>query len=93
MFNIDFKRIKFPKLIVKIDQKGWFKGLGLHHASIVAFGILLGSLLGIGGFMAAFGAGFYACKEYGPQIYPRAYFEIMDFASPLIVAIIYLAIG
>lgn len=85
----DVKRIKFPKLIVKIEQKGWFKGLGLHHASITVACILLFSMFGMGHFGAAFGVGFYACKEYGPQIYPRAYFEIMDFASPLIVAIIY----
>ena len=87
---IDFNRIKMPKLIVKIEKKGWFKGAGLHHASIVAFGILLGHYIGLGNFMAAFGVGWYACKEYGPQIYPRPYFEVMDFVSPFMVAFIYL---
>lgn len=87
---IDFSKMKMPKLIVKMEQKGWFKGAGLHHASIVAFGILLGHYIGIGNFMAAFGVGWYACKEYGPKIYPPKTFEIMDFVSPFMVAFIYL---
>ena len=87
---IDLKRIKMPKLIVNMDQKGWFKGAGLHHASVVAFGILLGHYIGLGDFMAAFGVGFYACKEYGSQISPPKIFEVMDFVSPGMVALIYL---
>lgn len=87
---INYKKIKMPVLTVKIEQKGWFKGLGLHHALIVAFGILLGYYIGIGDFMAAFGVGWYACKEYGQQIYPPKTFEVMDFVSPFMVAFIYL---
>jgi hypothetical protein len=87
--NIDWSRIKMPELIVKIDKKGWFKGCGLHHAAIVAFVILLGHYVGFGEFLAAFGVGWYGSREYGGGTYPPNSFEVMDFASPLIVALIY----
>ena len=88
---IEWSRIKMPELIVKIDKKGWFKGCGLHHAAIVALVILLGHYVGFGEFMAAFGVGWYGCKEYGGQIYPPKVFEVMDFVAPAMVSLIYLA--
>jgi hypothetical protein len=89
MININFSKIKLPKFIIKIDKKGWFKGLGLHHASITVGWILLFSLFGIGWFGCGWAMGWYGCKEYGSQIYPPKVFELMDFLSPLIVVIIY----
>lgn len=87
---IDFKRIKMPELIVDFNKKGWFKGAGLHHASIGIVAILIGHLLGFGTVAAGIVIGWYGCKEYGGQIYPPKVFEIMDFASPLVVSIAYL---
>jgi len=85
----DIKRIKLPKFIVKTDQKGWFKGYGLHHASLTVLCILLFSMVGMGGFGAAFAVGWYASREYGNGPYPPAVFEVFDFVSPLMVALIY----
>jgi len=87
----DIKRIKLPKFIVKTDQKGWFKGYGLHHASLTALCILLFSMVGMGDFGAAFAVGWYASREYGGP-YPPAVFEVFDFVSPLMVALIYLVV-
>ena len=77
------------KIVVKFKEKGLFKALGFHHGFIVAAGIIIGHFLGIGEFMAAFGVGWYACKEYGGRIYPPPIFEILDFLNPCIFAGVY----
>ena len=89
MFNIDWSRIKMPQLVFWQPYKSLFKQLGLHHASITAVVILIGSLVGAGSVMSAVMVGWYGSREYGGGTYPPNSFEVMDFASPLIVALIY----
>lgn len=95
---IDFSRIKMPKFVFKLEQKGLFKALGLHHARIALIPLVLGlvcSYFGyevLGGFIASWGAWWYACREYGGQTYPPKEFEIMDFVSPAIVSLSYFPI-
>lgn len=78
------------KIIFMPAYKNWFKGLGLHHASVVAALTLACHFIGIGSLGAAFGMGWYASREWGLDIYPPRTFEIMDFVSPAIVSITYL---
>tara|TARA_R110000772_G_C13310276_1_gene440177 strand:- start:20124 stop:20384 length:261 start_codon:yes stop_codon:yes gene_type:complete len=80
------------KIIVKIEQKGWFKGLGLHHASITLAAIIIGHILGFGAFMAIFFMGWYASREYGNGPKPPATFEILDFLSPAVISVGYLTL-
>jgi len=80
------------KFIIDIKSKGWFRGMGLHHASLTFLLIAAGHFIsaGIGGFLAVFAIGWYASREYGTGIYPPVFFEIMDFVSPAIIAGLYL---
>ena len=90
MFNfIDKSRMKMPKWVFWQPYKSTFKKLGLHHASITAVVILIGSLVGAGSVMSAVMVGWYGSREYGGGTYPPNSFEVTDFASPLIVALIY----
>jgi hypothetical protein len=90
MFNIDKSRMKMPKWVFWQPYKSLFKQLGLHHASITAVVILIGSLVGAGSVMSAVMVGWYGSREWGGgNAYPPKSFEVMDFASPLIVALIY----
>lgn len=77
------------KFIINIKGKGWFKGLGLHHAAIVAAALYAASPLGWSDAVAYIGIGWYGSREYGNGPYPPKTFEIMDFVSPLIVIWIY----
>lgn len=92
---IDFSRIKMPKLVFKLEQKGYFKALGLHHGSIslILLGIsLLVAWLGspiLGAFIVSIPFGWYGSREYGNGPYPPKTFEFMDFVSPAIVSIAY----
>lgn len=84
------------KFVFKLEQKGLFQALGLHHASVALSGIVLGRLVGAvlhipaGDFMAVFAIGWYANREYGNGPYPPKEFEYMDLISPALVAIGYL---
>lgn len=70
--------------------KSWFEGLGLHHAGITAGLIAVCHYIGIGPVGAAFALGWYGQREWGLQLgFPKT-FDIMDFASPAIVSILYL---
>lgn len=96
---IDFSRIKLPKFVFKLEQKGLFKALGLHHASVSLIPAVLGLLFTYFGY-TVFGAlissgGFwwYASREYGNGPYPPKEFEVMDFVSPSIVSVASLAAG
>ena len=80
------------KFIVKWEEKGWIKALGLHHAFVALLGIGLGHLFGIGVFMAIFFIGWYASREWGGGVYPPATFEVMDFMAPVLVATLYMGI-
>ena len=78
------------KFIIAWDQKGWFKGLGLHHAALASFLISIGHLIGLGYEAAIFALAWYGAREY-KEFELRRYtaFEIMDFVSPLIVVASY----
>ena len=78
------------KLIFMPPYKNWFKGLGLHHASIVLGSVIVAHFIGVGDFMAIFGIGWYASREWGWGVYPPSTFEVMDFVSPAIVSSLYL---
>ena len=80
------------KFIFKQEEKGWFKALGLHHASLTFLLIAAGNFIsaGTGVFFAIFSIGWYASREYGTGPYPPVFFEYMDFISPSIVAVLYL---
>jgi hypothetical protein len=87
--NIDWSRMKMPKWVFWQPYKSTFKKLGLHHASITLGVIVLGHLIGLGHIFSAVMVGWYGSREYGGGTYPPNSFEVMDFASPLIVALIY----
>jgi len=89
---IDFSRIKLPKFVFKLEQKGLLKALGLHHASVMAAWVASCHFMGIGYVGALTGIGWYGCREYGNGPYPPKEFEILDFVSPLIVGLGYLAL-
>jgi len=78
------------KFIFMPPYKNWFTGLGLHHAAITIAFILILSFIGLGDFAAAFSIGWYGQREYGLGIYPPKTFEVMDFASPATISILYL---
>ena len=81
------------KIIFMPPHKGWFKGLGLHHAAITAGFIAACHLIGLGSIGAAFAIGWYGSREWGPQLgFPKT-FEIMDFISPTFISAIYLIFG
>lgn len=80
------------KFIFMPPAKGWFKGLGLHHASLTAILIAALTTVGLGWFGAAFAIGWYGSREWGWDIYPPKTFEVMDFVSPTVVAVLYLVI-
>lgn len=81
--------IKKPRLIINW-QKGWFAALGLHHGILTALCILIFSLFGIGWFGAAFAIGWYASREWGGRLKRPEQFEILDFVTPSIIALVYL---
>jgi hypothetical protein len=90
MFNfIDKSRMKMPKWVFWQPYKSLFKQLGLHHASITLVITALGHLIGLGTVFSAVMVGWYGSREYGAGTYPPKSFEVMDFISPLIVALIY----
>lgn len=78
------------RIIFMPPYKSWFKGLGLHHALIIGVAIGIGDMFGFGPFMAAFGIGWYASREWGWDIKPPKTFEIMDFLSPAMLGAGYL---
>lgn len=92
---IVWSRIKMPILVVMPTYKGWFKGLGLHHASLALIPLsiaLLCAYLGkpeLGAFITAMGMWHYASREYGNGPYPPKSFEVMDFVSPAIISLSY----
>lgn len=96
---IDFSRIKLPKFIFKLEQKGLFKALGLHHASVALIPALVGLVFTyfgytvLGAFITSWGFWWYASREYGNGPYPPKEFEIMDFVSPAIVSVSFLVVG
>tara|TARA_R110001632_G_scaffold2618_4_gene11562 strand:- start:1547 stop:1822 length:276 start_codon:yes stop_codon:yes gene_type:complete len=85
----DFDKMKMPKWLFMQPKKSLFKQLGLHHACITAGFILLFSFIGLGTPASIFWVGWYASREWGWDIYPPKNFEVMDFISPLAVALIY----
>lgn len=85
------------KFVFKLEQKGWFNALGLHHASIAlipaSFGLLL-SYFGysqVGSFIASGGLWYYLGREYKEHELRRGGFEIMDFTSPAVTSILSLS--
>lgn len=87
--------IRLPLFIFKLEQKGWFKALGLHHASVTLAAIIIGHLINpiLGIAMALFLPGMYFGREYKEfETRHDNGFEIMDFVSPLIVGLIYVGI-
>ena len=78
------------KLIFMPSHKGWFKGLGLHHASLTIILIAALHTIGLGWFGSTFAVGWYGSREYGSQLGLPKTFEIMDFVSPAIVSFMYL---
>lgn len=85
--------------IVKLDQKGWFKGLGLHHASIAIIPLAIGLILlyfnmpVLGAFFSSWGGWFFMGRELKEsEIRSSGGFEIMDFISPFIISLIFLVI-
>lgn len=90
--KIIISKIHMPKMIFMPSHKGWFKGLGLHHASITVGWIMLGWIFGIGWFGGACAIGWYGQREYGNGPYPPRTFEVMDFVSPVLTSLIYFAL-
>ena len=82
--------IKFWRFVIKWDQKGWFRALGLHHACVTMIVIFIGHHLGVGRDAGAIMVGWYLQREWGPNIKPRTPFEILDFVLPLIAWLTYL---
>lgn len=80
------------KLIFKLEQKGLFKALGLHHASVTFAAITMGYFIDpkVGAYMAVFMTGGYGFREYGNGPKLPETFEYMDFLSPAIVSTAYL---
>jgi hypothetical protein len=88
--NIDKSRMKMPKWVFWQPYKSTFKKLGLHHASITLVITAIGHLIGLGTVFSAVMVGWYGSREWGGgNAYPPKSFEVMDFASPLAVALIY----
>lgn len=77
------------KFIIKWEQKGRFKALGLHHAAVAALFIYISHEFGFGDYGAAAIIGWYARHEYGHGPKPPKVFEILDFVSPVIVSGLY----
>lgn len=90
--------IKIMKIIFMPPYKSWFKGLGLHHASIALIPCAVGYCLAFMGYVAAGvfvcagGLWWYASREWGWGVYPPKTFEIMDFVSPAGVSLAGLAL-
>ena len=87
------------KFIVKPDQKGWFKALGLHHAGLALVPLAIGLILlyfnmpVIGAFISSFGGWFYMGREIKEhRLRSDGGFEIMDFISPFIISLVFLII-
>lgn len=77
------------RIVVKIKEKGWFEGLGLHHALIAVGIIAVGHFLSFGEVACGIAiGGFFFREEKEYELAKR--FEILDFLSPAIVAGIYL---
>ena len=79
------------KMIFQPEKKGWLKSLGLHHAALAFILIGAGHLVALGYEAAIFALAWYGAREY-KELEHRRYtaFEIMDFVSPLIVAVSYI---
>lgn len=82
------------KLIIKIQDKGWFRGLGLHHTIAPILSITICHFF-ITPYLAAFFAiwwmGWYGRHEWGWGIFtPPKLFEIMDFLSPALIGVAYI---
>lgn len=86
------------KFVFKLEQKGLFKALGLHHACIALIPLGLGLVCAYFGFevlgavIASWGLWWYASREYGNGPYPPKEFELMDLVSPAIVSLSYFPI-
>lgn len=81
------------KIIFMPWYKGWFKGLGLHHALVASGLIAICHYIGIGDIGAGIAIGWYAQREWGLQSgFPEA-FEFWDFVSPATISILYLIFG
>lgn len=80
------------KFVFKLEQKGWLKALGLHHALLTFAAIAIGFFIHphVGAYLAVFMTGGYGFREYGNGPWPPETFEYMDFLSPLIVSTAYL---
>tara|TARA_R110000787_G_scaffold168536_2_gene281357 strand:+ start:38 stop:322 length:285 start_codon:yes stop_codon:yes gene_type:complete len=90
MFNlIDKSRIKMPKWVFWQPYKSTFEKLGLHHACVTFVITALGHMIGLGTVFSAVMVGWYGSREWGGGTYPPKSFEVMDFAAPLIVALVY----
>lgn len=87
------------KLVFMALYKGWFMGLGLHHACLALVPLGIGLVCAyfdhnvLGAFIASGGFWWYASREYGNGPYPPKKFEVMDFVSPAIVSSAYLVPG
>lgn len=80
------------KLVFKLEQKGLFKALGLHHALVVLLITAVGYFIHpyAGAYLTVLMTGWYLQHEWGPKIKPGAEFEYMDFLAPLAVSTEYL---
>lgn len=87
------------KFVFKLEQKGWFKALGLHHARIALIPAVVGLLFTyfgftvLGAFISSGGFWWYASREYGNGPKPPKEFEVMDFVSPAVVSVSSVVIG
>jgi hypothetical protein len=89
--NIDWSRMKMPKWVFWQPYKSTFKKLGLHHASITLVITAIGHLIGLGTCVLSRDGWVVRLKSRvgRRERYPPKSFEVMDFVSPLIVALIY----
>jgi len=80
------------KIVFKLDQKGWLKALGLHHALVVFLITAVGHFihLYVGAYLTVLMTGWYLQREWGGGVLPGPVFEVMDFVGPALVSTAYL---
>lgn len=80
------------RLVFKLDQKGWLKALGLHHAFVNLLAIATGHFIHphVGAYMAVLMTGWYLQREWGGAVLPGSTFEYMDFITPALLSTGYL---
>ncbi len=78
--------------VFKLDQKGWFKALGLHHTFVTLLAISTGHFIHshVGAYLAVLMTGWYLQREWGSGLLPGPTFEYMDFISPALLSTAYL---